>query len=76
MSVPSAGMDAMVEAPWLPALPEGSMCPSVEVEYAKRVGRSRAYVIGVGRDEDCSRRGTGVGRFNDVMGLGRGGNRP
>jgi hypothetical protein len=32
-------------------------------KYAKRVERSRAYVAG-------------VGRFDDVMGLGRGGRRP
>jgi hypothetical protein len=37
--------------------------PRARQKYAERVGRSRAYVAG-------------VGRFDDVMGLGRGGRRP
>jgi hypothetical protein len=42
--------------------------PRARQKYAKRVGRSRAYVVGVGRGGDCSRRGAGVRRFDDIMG--------
>jgi hypothetical protein len=42
--------------------------PRARRKYTKGVGRSRAYVAGVGRGGDCSRRGAGVGRFDDVMG--------
>jgi hypothetical protein len=42
--------------------------PRVRQKYAKRVGRSRAYIVRVGRGGNCSRRGVGVGSFDDVMG--------
>jgi hypothetical protein len=42
--------------------------PQARQKYAKRVRRSHVYVAGVGRGRDCSRRGIGVGRFDDVMG--------
>jgi hypothetical protein len=48
--------------------------PRARQKYAKRVGRSRAYVAGVEQGRNCSRQGTGVRRFDDVMGLERGGN--
>jgi hypothetical protein len=50
--------------------------PRVRLKYAKGVGRSHAYVAGVGRGRNHSWQGAGVGRFDDVMGLGRGGRRP
>jgi hypothetical protein len=40
--------------------------PRARQKYAKGVGRSRAYVAGVGWGGNHSRQG--VGRFDDVMG--------
>jgi hypothetical protein len=42
--------------------------PWMRGKHAKRVRHSRAYITGVGRGGDCSRRGIRVGRFDDVMG--------
>jgi hypothetical protein len=49
--------------------------PRARQKYAKGVGRSRAYVAGVGRGGNRYRQDVGVERFDDVMGLGQGGRR-
>jgi hypothetical protein len=48
--------------------PRALHVPRARRKYAEGVGRSHAYVTGVGQGGDCSRRGARVGRFDDVMG--------
>jgi hypothetical protein len=77
MSVPSAGVGAVVRAPVAPYLARGLHASLDERQkYAKRVGISCAYIAGVKRGRNRSRQGVGVGHFDDVMGLGLGGRRP
>jgi hypothetical protein len=76
MSVPSVGIGATVGARGSLPSHRALHVPRARQKYAKRIRRSHAYVAGVGRGGDCSRWGAGVGRFDDVMGLGQGGRRP
>jgi hypothetical protein len=53
-----------------PPCQRGPHVPRARQKYAKGVGRSRAYVVMIERDGNHSRLGIGIGRFDDVMGLG------
>jgi hypothetical protein len=77
MSVLSVGMGTVVGAPMALYFARGlHMSPERGKSMPKRARCSRAYITGVGRGRDYSRRGVGIGRFDDVMGLGRGRRRP
>jgi hypothetical protein len=68
-SVPSAGVGVVVGAPrGSPSCQRAPHVPRTRQKYAKRIGRSRAYVAGVGRGGNRSRQGAGVRRFDNVMG--------
>jgi hypothetical protein len=52
-SVPSAGVSAVVEGPrGSPSCQRAAHVPQARQKYAEGVGRSRAYVAGVGRFDD------------------------